>query len=78
MQMRIIKKKEYVYLIGSVTTHIILYDKHIFSTVILHKANLHTISGPIKIIDFFGNATIVLPNGTTLHIEDVLLSNRLN
>ncbi|XP_017982368.1 PREDICTED: uncharacterized protein LOC108663281 [Theobroma cacao] len=31
---------------------------------------------PVGIIDGLGNATIVLPNGTTLHIEDALLSSR--
>ena len=29
-----------------------------------------------SIIEGFGHATIMLPNGTTLHLEDALLSSR--
>ena len=42
----------------------------------LHKANVHTISGPIEMIDDSGNAIIMLSNGTTLHIEDALPSTK--
>ena len=42
----------------------------------LCKANVHTIVGPTKLIDGYGNATVVLPNGTILHLEDALLSER--
>ena len=47
-----------------------------FSFVILRNANVHTISSPVEIIDEFENAIIILPNGTTLHIENALLSGR--
>ena len=43
----------------------------------LRKVNVHTISGPVKMIDGSGNATIMLSNGTILHIEDALLSTKI-
>ena len=57
-------------------THSILRDKNYFCSMTLRKANVHTIFGPVEIIDGFENATIMLPNGTTLHIEDALLSTK--
>ena len=57
-------------------THSILRDKNYFSSITLRKTNVHTISSPVEMIDGSGNATIILPNGTTLHIEDVLLSTK--
>ena len=71
-----IEKKEDVCLLDSATTHSILRDKNYFSTMTLRKANVHTISGPVEMIDGSGNATIMLPNGTILHIEDALLSTK--
>ena len=63
-------------MLDSATTHSILKDKNYFSTMTLRKANFHTIFGPIEMIDGFGNATIMLPNGIILHIEDALLSTK--
>ena len=60
------------------TTHSILRDKEYFTNLTLRKANVHTILVPVKIIEGFGHATIMLPNGTTLHLEDALLSSRSN
>ena len=74
--MTMIEKKEDVCLLDSATTHSILRDKNYFSTMTLRKANVHTISGPVEMIDGSGNATIMLPNGTILHIEDALLSTK--
>ncbi|OMP03727.1 Integrase, catalytic core [Corchorus capsularis] len=76
MQMGNIEKKEDVFLLDSATTHTILSNKDFFSSVTLCKANVNTISGPANIIDGYGNATIFLPNGTILHLEDELLSGR--
>lgn len=70
------EKKEDVCLLDSVTTYTILCCKHFFSSVTLRKANINIISSLIEIIDGFRNATVALPNGTTLHIEDALLSCR--
>ena len=42
----------------------------------LRKKNIHTISSPVEIIDGSKNTTIVLPSGTTLHIDYALLSGR--
>ena len=71
-----IEKKEDVCLLDSTTTHLILKDKIFFSTMTLCKANVHTISGPVEMIDGSRNATIMLPNGIILHIEDALLSTK--
>jgi len=76
MQMENTKKKENVYLLDSATTHTIFRNRHFFSSMTLRKAQIHTISGLVPIIDSFGNATIVLPNGTILHIENAFLSIR--
>ena len=64
-------------MLDSATTHSILKDKNYFSTMTLRKVNVHTISGPIEMIDGSGNATIMLPNGIILHIENALLSTKI-
>ena len=74
--MTMIEKKEDVYLLDSAMTHSILKDKNYFSTMTLRKANVHIISGPVEMIDGSENATIMLPNGIILHIEDALLSTK--
>ncbi|XP_012842190.1 PREDICTED: uncharacterized protein LOC105962428 [Erythranthe guttata] len=65
-------------LLDSATTHSIFNNKIYFSSVTLCKAQVKTIAGSAEIIDGSGNATIVLPNGTTLHIENALISGRSN
>ena len=40
------------------------------------KENVNTISGPVETIKGSENAMIILPNCTTLYLEDALLSNR--
>ena len=57
-------------------THTILCDKKYFSNFTLAQSNVHTISGPVNLIKGSGKATIVLPNGTKLQIEDALYSNK--
>ncbi|KAK6131094.1 hypothetical protein DH2020_035170 [Rehmannia glutinosa] len=69
------EEKDYC-LLDSATTHSILTNKVYFSSVKLCKAQVITISGPIEIIEGFGNATLMLPNGTILQIENALLSSR--
>ena len=71
------EKKENFYLPDSATTHTTLCGNHFFSSVTLRKANVHRMLGPVEIIDCSRNTIIVLPNCTTLHIEDALLSGRL-
>ena len=73
--MTMIEKKD-ICLLDSTMTHSILRDKNYFSSMTLRKANVHTISGPIEMIDGSGNATIMLPNVNTLHIKDALLSTK--
>ena len=72
-----IEKKKDVCLLDSATTHSILKNKNYFSGLTLRKTNVHTIYGLVKMIDGSGNATIMLPNGTTLHIKDALLSTKM-
>ena len=74
--MTMIEKKENVCLLDSSTTHSILKDKNYFFIMTLRKANVHIISGLVEMINGSGNATIMLPIGTTLHIEDALLSTK--
>ena len=59
-----------------VERHIQFSKTNYFSIMTLRKANVHTISGPVEMIDGSENATIMLPNDTILHIEDVLLSTK--
>ena len=56
------------------TTHTILRDKKYFSNISLVKSNVNTISGPIDLIQGSGRATIILPRGTKIHINDVFYS----
>ena len=70
------EKKEDVCLLDSASTHTIFRSRHFFSSMTLRKAHVHTIYGPIPIIDGFGNATIVLAKGTIPHIENAFLSSR--
>ena len=60
------------------TTHTILRDKKYFSNFTLAQSNVHTISGPINLIKGSDKATIILPKGTKLQIEDALYSNKSN
>lgn len=63
-------------LANSTTTHTILWDKRYFFDIILDEINVNTISGPANLIDGSGRATIMLPGGTNLHINDALYSVR--
>ena len=76
MQMENTEKKEDVCFLDIASTHTIFRSRHFFLSMTLRKTHVHTISGPIPIIDGFGNATIVLPKGTILHIENSFLSSR--
>ena len=58
------------------TTHTILRDKKYFSNFTLDQSNVHTILGPINLIKGSGKATIILPKGSKLQIEDAIYSNK--
>ena len=58
------------------TTYTILRDKKYFSNFTLAQSNVHTISGPVNLIKGSGKATIILPKGTKLQIEDALYYNK--
>ena len=65
-----------VYLADCAAMHTILWDKRYFIELILIKANVSTISGTINLVEGFGRANIMLPNGTRFHINDALYSSR--
>ena len=54
----------------------ILSGKEYFLNLTLCKVKVYTISGLIKIIKGSENTMIILPNSTTLHLKDALLSSR--
>ena len=56
------------------TTHSILQQKKYFSQLTLAPYNVTTISGPFNQIEGSGRATIILPGGTILHLQDALYS----
>ena len=60
------------------TSHTILRDKKYFSNFTLAQSNVHTISGPVNLIKGSNKATIILPKGTQLQIEDALYSNKFS
>ena len=57
------------------TTHAIFKDEKYFSYLLRIKANV-TISGNSNLIEGSGRATIFLPKGTKLVIEDALFSSK--
>ena len=63
-------------LANSATTHTTLKDKKYFQNLILCKANVNTISGSSNLIEDFGRAIIILPNGTKLCIDNALYSSK--
>ena len=58
------------------TTHTILRDKKYFSNFTLAQSNVHTISSLVNLIKGSGKATIILPKGTKLKIQDALYCNK--
>ena len=52
------------------TTHTIFRDKKYFSNLSLVKSNVNTISCLINLIQGSRRATIILPSGTKIHIND--------
>ena len=71
-----IKEEESLCLADSATTHTILKNKEYFSHHILAKTNVNTISGVSDLIEGSGRASMALPNGTRLHIENAIFSSR--
>lgn len=63
-------------LADSATTHTILQNKKYFSSFIMQKANVSTISGSAKLIEGSGRANIFLPGGTKFEIDEALYSPR--
>jgi hypothetical protein len=65
--------EEELYLVDSCTTNTILKEPKYFQTLKKSKGNVTTIAGCDAIIVGSGRATIVLPMGTQIVIEDALL-----
>ena len=63
-------------LVDSATTHSILQDAYFFESIKPYNSDVHTISGKSKLIEGYGIATIVFPNGTQLTMGDALYSSR--
>jgi hypothetical protein len=70
------KDGEDICLVDSATTHTILRDRKFFSTLVLTKANVTTISGSADLIEGSDRAHIRLTHGTQLFIEEALYSSR--
>ena len=58
------------------TTHTILQDKIYFLDLTLTNVNASTITGIVNLIEGFGRANIMLPNGTRFHINNALYSKK--
>ena len=58
------------------TTHVILQDKIYFLDLTLTNFNVSTTSGITNLIEGFGRANIMLPNGTRFHINDAVYSSK--
>ena len=59
-------------LADSATTHTILHDRKYFSSLILTRVGVTTISKPSDVIEGSGKAQIMLPNGTIFSIQNAL------
>jgi hypothetical protein len=58
------------------TTHIILRKREYFSNLKLAEANVHTISGTTNLVNGSGRANIILLEGTTIYVDNVLYSEK--
>ena len=65
-----------VCLAENITIHTILQAKRYFLDLTLTNANISTISSTTNLIEVSGIANIILPNGTTFHINDALYFNK--
>jgi hypothetical protein len=65
--------EEEFYLVDSASTKTILKEIKYFQTLTKIKGNVMTIAGRDAVIVSSGRATIILPMGTQLVIEDALL-----
>ena len=65
-----------IYLADSATMHTILRYRNYFSSLMLIKVRVTTISGQSDVIEGSGKAQTMLPNGTILSIQNVLYATR--
>jgi hypothetical protein len=66
-------KEEKLCLVDSCTTNYILREMKYFQTLKKREGNIMTIAGRDALIVGSGRATIILPMGTQITIEDALL-----
>ena len=63
-----------ILIVDSGSSHTILRDKRYFINLTLRNANISTIAGIASLIEGYGQAHVLLPNGTHLEISDALYS----
>ena len=63
-----------ILIVDSGSSHTILRDKRYFINLTLRNANISTIAGIASLIEGYGQAHVLLPNGTHLEISDDLYS----
>ncbi|KAK9159702.1 hypothetical protein Syun_006043 [Stephania yunnanensis] len=68
--------KSDVCLADCATTHTILKSREYFSNLNLADANVQTISDISNLINGSGRANIMLPGGTTIHVDNALYSEK--
>ena len=67
------KNEDILCLVESATTHTILKDRKFFHTLIEKRGSVTTITIGNVLIVGFGRASLILPMGTKLIIDDALL-----
>lgn len=63
-------------LVDSATTHTILKNKRFFSKLFSYAHKVSTIAGPVHMIEGYGIAHLILPNGTQVHIKEALYASK--
>ena len=58
------------------TTHSILQKKKYFSQLTLAPSNVTIVYGLVNLIEGSDRATIILPGGTILHLQDAIYSTQ--
>ena len=65
-------------LADSGTTHTILQNRLLFTDFVPHKSSVTTMIGSSPVIQGRGNAQLLLPNDTMIHVTDVLYAPKTN
>ena len=65
-------EKKDICLVDSATTHTILKNRNFFSNIVFDTHKVSTIAGPAHIIEGYGKANLMLPNGTQIYVQNTL------